>query len=215
MERLSGKQIRQLKESLEKIQIGLQSVVSAEKFEDYSGIALFIARVLDSVQDRQDLTVRIQALRDKGIVDVKKKYYLKKMLGLLEPKVELLLDEIEQNDPMLKNDLIHCYEDRGFRNSSIERLEALKLQLELATQKGFYSLSKDKLKVKAQEDILLISAQIIQELSYETDLVAQVMQNFQKVKEFENIPFVTETEEAAIANCYILLFESLLNLNYR
>ena len=89
------------------------------------------------------------------------------------------------------------------------------MQLDLAKQRGFYKLSADKSKVKSQEDILIIAAQIVQELSYETTIVPRVISKFQSIKEYENLPEVTDIEEAVIEECYQIVFECLLDLNYR
>lgn len=215
MENLSNKRVRQIAEDMERIELGLMETVTADKFENYSNLAIDMSQVIEEVLNSHGLVERITELKTKGLEDVKKRYYLKKMHYLLNPKVELLKQKMERENPPMKDELLYSYENKGFRNASIERLEALKLQLELSTQKGFYLMQSNKNKVKAQEDILIIAAQIIQELSYETDLVKQIITKFQGLREYENISYVTESEEATIASCYVLLLESLLNLNYR
>lgn len=215
METLTLKKARQIEADLQIIEIGLLETVTADKFHNLSDRAIGIATAIEEIQRYKGLTERIVELQSKGLADVKKKYYLKKIYSLLAPKVELVKQKAERDNPPTKDELLFSYESKGFRNASIERLEALKLQMELATQKGFYLMQKDKQKVKAQEDILIIAAQIIQELSFETDLVKQIILNFQSIREFEKTPYVTETEEMVIGSCYVLLLEALLNLNYR
>ncbi len=213
MSKFSSKEIKELKKELSKIETGLNFTITGDKFEDFSHSAIFIAETLES--EYAGSIARIQELREKGLACNKKKHYLLKIYEYLSPKVELVFQREERDNPSYRKDILHSYESKGFRNSSIERLEALKLQLSLASQKGFYSVCKDKGKVKAQEDILVISAQIIQELSYEDTLVQQILNLTKNLREFEDISYVTETEEAIISNCYVLLFEKLLDLDYR
>ena len=215
MKGLTPKDMRQMTSNLQSIEMALSEVVNAERFDYYSKIALDLADEIERTQECCGLSTKLKELQSKGKVDTRKGQYLRRMYSLLAPKVEFLQHQTEKENPPLKKKLFYSYESKGFRNASIERLEALKLQLELSTQKGFYLMQASKAKVKAQEDILIIAAQIIQELSYETELVKQVILKFQGLKEFENIPCVTEKEEAVIAECYVLLLDSLLNLNYR
>lgn len=214
MKSLNSKLIRQLLSDIEKIEMGLNETVSTDRFDDYANVAIGIAEVIEGAGVSEGIVERVKELKAKGLREMKKRHYLSKMYVLLKPKVEYLRQKEERDNPP-KNELLYSFEDKGFRNSSIERLEALKLQLQLATQKGFYLLQKEKSKVKAQEDILIIAAQIIQELAYEDSLVQQVISKFQSIKDYETVSYVTDTEEQVIESCYVLLFEKLLDLNYR
>lgn len=215
MKDLTPKKLRQMSSDLQAIEIGLSEIVTADRFEYYTSIAVALALDIEQVQECCGLSKTLKELQAKGQVDTRKGHYLKRMYSLLAPKVEYLRQRVERENPPVKDEMFYSYESKGFRNASIERLEALKLQMELSTQKGFYLMQTNKAKVKAQEDILVIAAQIIQELSYETDLVKQVILKFQELKEFEGVSCVTDKEEAVIASCYVLLLDSLLNLNYR
>lgn len=215
MKTLSSKKIRQMTSDLQAIEMALSEIVTADKFEHYSNIAINLALEIELIQECDHLSEKVKAIQDKGQTDTRKGHHLRKMYSLLAPKVGYLIQKAEQENPPIKDGLFYSYEDKGFRNASIERLEALKLQLELSVQKGFYLMQTSKTKVKAQEDILVIAAQIIQEISYETDLVRQIVLRFQGLRECENLSCVTDKEEAVIAECYVLLLESLLNLNYR
>lgn len=215
MDNLNVKKVRQALIDMEQIEFGLSETVSADRFDNFSNLAIGISEVIEEFNVSTGVVDKIVELKDRGLNDVKKKYYLNKMYAFLKPKVEYLKQKVDRESPALKDELLYSYENKGFKNASIERLEALKLQLELASQRGFYLVQTDKKKVKAQEEILIIAAQIIQELSYETSLVQQIITKFHGLKEFEDYPYVTDIEESVIASCYVLLFESLLDLNYR
>ncbi|MBQ9097507.1 MAG: hypothetical protein IJY55_03840 [Clostridia bacterium] len=98
-------------------------------------------------------------------------------------------------------------------DKKICKLDVLKLQLELSKQKGFYLMFKEKSKIVVQEDLLIVFAQVVQELNKKRDFVVNVMHLLKGLKEFSQLDYVTNMEEQIIASCYSLLYEELLNIS--
>lgn len=208
------KQVKALSDELEYLNTALGITVTSKKYEDFSQVAFDIADQLDLLNSTNVIRGQIEEIYSKGLVACKKRHYVEKMVDTLSPKVELWVQKAKRENPNIDS-LLYGYESKGFRNASIERLEALKLQLNLVEQRGFYALSKEKAKVKLQEDILLMAAELIQELSYQDGLVNLIIDNFKKIEDYAGYDYVTKPEEDTITLCYSVLLNSLIDLNYR
>lgn len=201
MKTLSLRDITYLKGKIADLEVQLQSNMNSQRFESFILTATLVACEIDKLDPDSALE---QFVNNKNILQSRKRNRAYQILNVLKNHVE----DIEKSF-RIENSNRSCRS-----NICVERLDVLKLQLDLAKQKGFYLMYQNKEKVSIQEDVLIVTAHIIQELGCTEDLVYQVMKKFKGIKEFKGLDYVTKTEELIIAECYALLFETLIDLNY-
>lgn len=200
MKTLSSRDITFLKGKIAELEVQLQSHMNAQRFESFILTATLIAIKIDELNP--DTTLE-QYVKDKSVLQSRKRNIAFQIFKVLKNHAE----DIE-NSFLIERSGNCKY------NSFIEKLEIAKLQLDLTKQKGFYLMYQNKEKVAIQEDILTVAAHVIQELSCVDDLVYQIMKKFKGLEEFKDLDYVTKTEELIIAECYLLLFKTLIDLRY-
>lgn len=210
MKTLSSKEIIFLKGKLYELELFLQNRLTARKFEQFIETAQLVACKIDIYNPDFSLEWYIQDRLSTSIVNkIKAQQIYKKISdGLKALEACFETDALKENNEKPE---IGCKEYNFF---DLVKLEILKLQLDLAKQKGFYLMLQNKEKVAIQEDILIVAAHVIQELGYTKDLVFRIMKKFRSLEEYKDLEYVTKTEELVITECYSLLFETLIDLSY-
>lgn len=207
MKTLSSKDISYLKSKIAELEVFFQSNITAERFENFILTATLVACMIDELKPNSTLE---QFVNNKDLLKSRKRNRAIQILKVLKNNVESL-----EASFLIENLKNKERPDEAISKSDtfIEKLEILKLQFDLTKQKGFYLMYHNKEKVSIQEDLLIVAAHIIQELGYSKDLVFQVIKKFKGLDEYKDFDYVTKTEEIVIAECYKLLFETLIDLS--
>lgn len=209
MKTLGLKEITFLKEKIAELEMHLQSNMTVARFDTFILTATLIAVEIDKIKPNSTLE---KFVNNKELLQSRKRSKAYQILNVLKNNVQ----DVETTF-FIENAKKYKENSNGYSHKtvvSVEKLEILKLQLDLTKQKGFYLMYQNKVKVAIQEDILTVAAHIIQELGHTKDLVYQVMKKFKGLEEFKDLDYVTKTEELVIAECYTLLFETLIDLRY-
>lgn len=200
--------ITYLKNKIAELDVCLQSRITSQNFESFILTATLVACKIDALKPNSALE---QYVSNKNFLQSRKRNRAIQIFKVLKNSVEdietsFLIEETKKNQEV-GNDC--CKSNKG-----IEKLDLLKLQLDLAKQKGFYLMYHNKEKVAIQEEILTVAAHVVQELGCVDDLVYHVMKKFKTLEDFKDLDYVTTTEELIISECYTVLFKTLIDLRY-